>query len=89
MAICCRSNAAASCLALKAGVPILPAGIRGTRHALPPRGRVIRPATLHLRFGDPIPTKGVPVADRPALTERTRRAILDLSTGPPGPKKAP
>jgi len=76
-------------LALKAGLPILPAAISGTRHALPPRGRIIRPTTVHLRFGAPIPTKDVPVADRPALTERTRRAILDLSTGPPGPKKAP
>ncbi len=76
-------------LALKAGVPILPAGIRGTRHALPPRGRTIRPTALRLRFGPPIPTEGVPVADRSDLTQRTRRAILDLSTGPPGPKKAP
>jgi len=66
-------------LALKMKLPILPVGIRGTREALPPRGRWLRPTTLELRFGTPISTAGLAISDRKRLMEETRAAISRLA----------
>ena len=66
-------------LALKMGLPILPLGISGTRTALPPGGRLLRPTTLVLRFGEPIPTKDLGISDRRQLMEQTRDIIERLS----------
>lgn len=71
--------------ALKTRLEILPVGLLGTRPALAPGSRLISPTTLTVRFGEPIPTADVSVAERPALAERTRAAIERLcSDGPPG-----
>jgi 1-acyl-sn-glycerol-3-phosphate acyltransferase len=67
--------------ALKTRLEILPVGLRGTRSALAPGSRMISPTTLTVRFGEPIPTSSVSVAERAALTERTRAAIAQLSAG--------
>jgi 1-acyl-sn-glycerol-3-phosphate acyltransferase len=69
-------------LALKTGMPILPAGINGTRVALPPRQHVIHPATLTVRFGEPIPTADLSVSDRQELMDHTRDAVAALSEAP-------
>jgi 1-acyl-sn-glycerol-3-phosphate acyltransferase len=70
-------------LAIKTGLPILPVGIRGTRSALPPSGRVLSPCPISVRFGAPIPTADVPISDRERLTERTRAAVARLAGVPP------
>lgn len=64
--------------AIKAGLPVLPVALVGTRDALPPGTRRIEPTTLAVRVGAPIPTRSLSVADRPALAERTRVAIETL-----------
>jgi len=72
-------------LALKMGLPILPVGVSGTRNALPPQGRLLRPTTLKLRFGEPIPTEDLGISDRRKLMEQTRDAIIHLSNPTPVP----
>jgi len=70
-------------LAIKAGLPILPVGIVGTREALPPDGRLITPTTLTVRFGEPISTVDLSITNRQQLSDQTREAIAGLSsTGP-------
>jgi 1-acyl-sn-glycerol-3-phosphate acyltransferase len=64
--------------ALKTRLDVLPVALLGTRSALPPNARLVTPTTLTVRFGEPIPTSSVSVAERPALTERTRAAIERL-----------
>lgn len=68
-------------IALKGGLPILPAAIVGTREALPPDARLVRPANLAIRFGEPMPTAGMAVSDREQLTDAVRGAILRLRQG--------
>jgi len=66
-------------LALKAGVPIVPVGVRGTAKMLPPDGYLLTPTELEVRFGTPIPTHGSTVADLPVLMDQARQAIALLS----------
>lgn len=59
-------------LAAKAGVPIVPFTINGSRE-INPRNRVeLRPGTIRITFGSPIDVAGVPEAE---LMERVRAAI--------------
>jgi 1-acyl-sn-glycerol-3-phosphate acyltransferase len=74
-------------LAIKTGLPILPVGIVGTREALPPDGRLITPATLRVRFGEPIGTTNLSITNRQQLSDQTRDAIAGLiqeANVPPG-----
>ena len=64
--------------ALKAGLPVLPTAVVGTRGALPPRGRLIEPTTLKVRFGRPIATSHLSISERESLTAQTRSAIERL-----------
>jgi 1-acyl-sn-glycerol-3-phosphate acyltransferase len=64
--------------AIKTRLEILPVGLLGTRSALAPGSRLVSPTSVTVRFGDPIPTSGVAVAERATLTERTRAAIERL-----------
>jgi 1-acyl-sn-glycerol-3-phosphate acyltransferase len=66
-------------LALKTKLPILPVGLVGTREALAPGVRTITPGTLTVRFGEPIATAELSISDRQGLTDRTRRAIEELT----------
>lgn len=66
-------------LALKTGLPILPVGIAGTRTVLPPDGRLLSPADIVVRFGEPISTAGLTISDREDLTGRTREALSELA----------
>jgi len=59
-------------LAAKAGVPIVPFTINGSRE-INPRNRIeLRPGTIRITFGSPIDVAGVPEAE---LMERVRAAI--------------
>ncbi len=68
----------AAYIAIKAGVPLVPVGIRGTREVLPMGSLVIRPGRVTLRIGDPIPTTGMTLKDRTRLTSEVRARILEL-----------
>ncbi len=69
----------AALLALKAQVPVVPIGIVGIRDILPMHSHHIRPGRVTLRIGSPIPTQGMQIRDRAALTERLYREIAALT----------
>jgi 1-acyl-sn-glycerol-3-phosphate acyltransferase len=69
----------AALLALKAQVPVVPIGIVGIRDVLPMHSHHIRPGRVTLRIGNPIPTEGMEIRDRTALTERLYREISALT----------
>ncbi|MCU0232921.1 MAG: 1-acyl-sn-glycerol-3-phosphate acyltransferase [Thermoanaerobaculales bacterium] len=70
-------------VALKSGLPVLPVGLEGPRLVLPPDGRSLSPRPITVRIGEPIPTAGLGVSRRRALTAEVRSAI-DLLRGPSG-----
>lgn len=64
--------------ALKAGVPVIPAGIAGTREVLPSGRTDIRPGAVHLCIGPPISVQGMTVEDRDILTAEAERIVAAL-----------
>lgn len=65
-------------LALKAGVPVVPMGIAGSRAVLAKGGWRVRPGEIRLRIGRPIPTAGMTAADRDELLEMARVRVAAL-----------
>lgn len=70
-------------LAMQAGVPIVPVGIRGAREVMPRGSLILRRGPVTLEIGAPIATKDVPVAQRDALVERVRNEVARLSRQAP------
>lgn len=71
-------------LAIRAGVPIVPVALRGTR-ALMPRGSfLLRSGTVTAIVGAPVPTQGLSDAERAQLPERVRGIIAQMLAGPDG-----
>lgn len=68
----------AAYIAIKAGVPVVPVSIQGTREILPMSSVIVTPGKVKLRIGDPIPTSGLTLHDREQLTEVIRDRILEL-----------
>lgn len=73
-----RFHAGAFAIAARAGCPVVPAVVRGTRHALPPRGALPNPGKIEIQFLEPI----VAVSQSPdtaatELRDRARVAILE------------
>lgn len=66
-------------LALKAGIPVVPIGISGSRGVLGWRGLLIGPGEVVVRVGAPIATAGAGVAGRRVLMSRVRKEISRLS----------
>jgi 1-acyl-sn-glycerol-3-phosphate acyltransferase len=65
-------------LAIEAGVPVVPAYIAGT-FGIQPKGSVrVNPRPVTISLGEPIGVDGLAAADREALAERVREAILAL-----------
>jgi 1-acyl-sn-glycerol-3-phosphate acyltransferase len=63
-------------IAIATGMSVVPVTIRGSATALAAGGRLrIRPATVVVQLGDPIPTFGLRPDDRHQLRDRTRDAI--------------
>jgi 1-acyl-sn-glycerol-3-phosphate acyltransferase len=71
----------AAYLAIKAGVPVVPIVLIGTRKIMPMHSRVIRPGRVMLRIGDPIPTTGLTTRNRGAVTESARQQIVKMLEG--------
>lgn len=65
-------------IAIKAGVPIVPVGLTGTRAVVPMGSAVVRRGRVTLRVGDPIPTEGMNPKERQALTAQVRESIASL-----------
>lgn len=73
----------ASYIAIKAGVPVVPVALIGTREVLPMGSLNIRPGYVTMRVGTPIPTEGLSLKDRGALTDRVRQEVVRLLQGTP------
>jgi 1-acyl-sn-glycerol-3-phosphate acyltransferase len=65
-------------MAIKAGAPIVPVAIQGGRAAMRRGSRIIRPVTISVRVGEPIPTAGLDLKQRDVLIARVRERISDL-----------
>jgi len=68
----------AALIAIRAGVPLVPVGLKGTREVLPFGSGHIRSGTVRMRIGDPIPTSDSAERDRVKLTEEARQRIAAL-----------
>ena len=68
----------AAYIAIKAGVPIVPVGISGTREVLPMGSVVVRPGKVALRIGEPVSTAGLTLRDRTRLTSEIRARVIEL-----------
>ena len=68
----------AAYIAIKAGVPAVPVGIVGTREILPMDSMLPLSGPVTLRVGEPIPTAGLAMRDRTALTRRLRERVIEL-----------
>lgn len=63
-------------LAARAGVPIVPFTITGSREVNPPGGLLrLRPGVIRISFSQPVPVNGRSAADQSLLMENVRRAI--------------
>ena len=68
----------AAYIAIKAGVPLVPVAIVGMRELLPMGSIHIRAGRVAVKVGDPIPTAGLKLDARGALTERLRDEIAGM-----------
>jgi 1-acyl-sn-glycerol-3-phosphate acyltransferase len=64
-------------LALRAGIPIVPMSVSGTRKFLPRGCAVIRPVgRVRIVLAEPIPTAGMPFDARDELNQRVRQIVI-------------
>ncbi|MGH9614437.1 MAG: lysophospholipid acyltransferase family protein [Bryobacteraceae bacterium] len=68
----------AALIAIKAGVPIVPVALNGTREILPFGSGHIRAGAVRMRVGDPIPTGGLTLKDRGRLMQEARSRIVEM-----------
>ncbi len=72
----------AAYIAIKAGVPIVPLALEGTREVLPMGSINVRGGDVVLRVGDPIPTADLRISDRSQLTKKVHERVADLLNEP-------
>ncbi|MFQ5890657.1 MAG: lysophospholipid acyltransferase family protein [Gemmatimonadota bacterium] len=65
-------------LAIETQAPLVPVAVDGGARILPKGKRRVVPGTLDVRFGSPIPTRGLTIEDRDTVLELTRSAIEEL-----------
>ncbi|MBK5290459.1 MAG: 1-acyl-sn-glycerol-3-phosphate acyltransferase [Acidobacteriia bacterium] len=68
----------AAYIAIKSGAAIVPFALKGTRDVLPIGSVHIRGGTVEFLIGDPIPTAGLTIKDRAALTDQMRASVGEL-----------
>jgi 1-acyl-sn-glycerol-3-phosphate acyltransferase len=68
-------------LALKAGAPIVPMAIDGTRAAMRKGSPIIRPVTVRVQLGEAVATSGMTIEERDHLIARVRGRILEMLAG--------
>jgi 1-acyl-sn-glycerol-3-phosphate acyltransferase len=79
----------AAYIAIKAGVPIVPLGLAGTRDVLPMGSNYVRGGPVVLRIGDPIQTTEMKLHDRAQLTETIAQQVAALAGEASAPVEAP
>jgi 1-acyl-sn-glycerol-3-phosphate acyltransferase len=72
----------AAFIAVRAGVPLVPMCLKGTREILPFGSGHIQSGTVIMRIGDPISTAGVSDRDRARITAELRSRIVELLETP-------
>jgi 1-acyl-sn-glycerol-3-phosphate acyltransferase len=65
-------------MAIEAQVPIVPVAVSGGRAAMRKGSAFVRPVTVTVRIGEPIPTAGLTPADRDDLIQRVRSEVQNL-----------
>jgi 1-acyl-sn-glycerol-3-phosphate acyltransferase len=65
-------------MAIDAQAPIVPVAIQGGRASMRKGSAVVRPVTVSVRVGRPVPTAGLDASDRDALVARVRGAVQEL-----------
>jgi 1-acyl-sn-glycerol-3-phosphate acyltransferase len=68
----------AAYIAIKAGVPVVPLAISGTRAVLAMHSATFHRGNVTLRIGDPIPTDGLTLHDRKSVTETARNCVVAM-----------
>ncbi len=72
----------AAYVAIKAGVPIVPIALHGTREIMPMGSVLIRSGVVKMRIGEPVPTLDLTLQDRTRLSESLRESIRDCDQPP-------
>lgn len=67
-------------IAIRAGVPVVPVAIIGTRAVLPYGAGVVKPGSVTLKILEPITTVQLTLKDRGKLTEQLRMLIAEEMT---------
>jgi 1-acyl-sn-glycerol-3-phosphate acyltransferase len=68
----------AAYIAIKAGAPVVPLAISGTREILAMHSATFHRGNVTLRIGNPIPTNDLTLHDRKSVTETARRTIASV-----------
>ena len=68
----------AAFIAVRAGVPLVPMCLKGTREVLPFGSGHIQSGTVILRIGEPVSTEGATDRDRARITAELRSRIVEL-----------
>jgi 1-acyl-sn-glycerol-3-phosphate acyltransferase len=68
----------AAYMAIKAGVPLVPIALKGTREVLPFNSGMVRSGSVTMRIGPPLPTEGLKLHDRDHVTQELRDRIVEL-----------
>ncbi len=74
----CHFKRGAFLIAIRAGAPVVPVGVRGGAEILPPGSIRMRPGVLRYRVGDPISVAGCSELDAPRLAELARVRVERL-----------
>jgi 1-acyl-sn-glycerol-3-phosphate acyltransferase len=70
-------------MAIKAQAPIVPVAIQGGREAMQRGSWLIRPVTISIRVGQPVPTAGYSLDDRDELITQVRERMTTLLAAGP------
>jgi 1-acyl-sn-glycerol-3-phosphate acyltransferase len=68
-------------MAIQGQAPIVPVAIKGAHAAMHKGSFVIRPVTVTVRFGEPVETAGLTLANRDELSARVRGNVEGLLAG--------
>jgi 1-acyl-sn-glycerol-3-phosphate acyltransferase len=68
----------AAYIAIRAGVPLVPIALQGTREVLPFGSGKVRSGPVTMRIGDPVPTDQVHLRDRDRITSELRDRIVSM-----------
>lgn len=68
----------AAYIAIKAGVPIVPMAVSGTREIMAMHSSYIQGGTVRLRVGDPVATSGLTLRDRAGMMACIRERVAAL-----------